>query len=235
MTDRTKLRCRLSRWDPGERPTGTPGSPRQVHARSIGGIREVHRAAGTWVSHRPVSRASLADAGNRRVGPRGPSACQVRAVTFRTRWPSRGLPYPRPAREPVTGKQREQDRQIAQRNEENQRDAQPAPEIGHRGDLGQDFAAVDVLFHHPLQATDLALDPAQPLVPTTRPPAALNPAGRICSEGTAFSADNMIGVRHVPASTCLSASGRIGSRGDPRRGLSSRTGMEPALQRRRGV
>src|SRR3984893_11423429 len=34
---------------------------------------------------------------------------------------------------------------------------------GYRGDLGQDVDAVDVFFHHPLQATDLPLNPAQPL------------------------------------------------------------------------
>jgi hypothetical protein len=36
-------------------------------------------------------------------------------------------------------------------------------------------------------------------------------------------------VHHVPASVSLSARGRAGSRGGPHRGLSSRTGMEPAL------
>ena len=42
-------------------------------------------------------------------------------------------------------------------------------------------------------------------------------------------------VHHMPASASLSARGRTGSRGSPHRGVSSRTGMEPALQRRRGV
>ena len=39
----------------------------------------------------------------------------------------------------------------------------------------------------------------------------------------------------MPASTPLPARGRIRPRGGPRRGVSSRTGMEPALQRRRDV
>jgi len=34
---------------------------------------------------------------------------------------------------------------------------------GHRGDLGEDLDAVDVLFHHALEAADLALDPPQAL------------------------------------------------------------------------
>src|ERR1035438_2870978 len=33
---------------------------------------------------------------------------------------------------------------------------------GHRGDLSEHINAVDVLFYHPLQAANLALDPAQP-------------------------------------------------------------------------
>src|SRR6202035_2280709 len=34
---------------------------------------------------------------------------------------------------------------------------------GDRRDLRENVDAVDVFFHHPLQATDLSLDPAQPL------------------------------------------------------------------------
>jgi hypothetical protein len=48
-------------------------------------------------------------------------------------------------------------------------------------------------------------------------------------------AGKTIEVHHVPASASLSARGRTGSPGGPHRGVSSRTGMEPALQRRRGV
>jgi hypothetical protein len=48
-------------------------------------------------------------------------------------------------------------------------------------------------------------------------------------------AGKTIEVHHVPASAFLSARGRTGSPGGPHRGVSSRTGMEPALQRRGGV
>jgi hypothetical protein len=47
--------------------------------------------------------------------------------------------------------------------------------------------------------------------------------------------DNTIEVHHVPAPAALPARRRTRSPGGLRRGVSSGTGMEPALQRRRGV
>jgi len=70
---------------------------------------------------------------------------------------------------------------------------------------------------------------------SARPSAGPDRPGGSAPKARVISAGNTIGVQHVPASTCLSARGRIGSRGGLRRGVSSRTGMEPTLQRRRGV